>query len=70
TWLNVKAAFSGHSEKSVLEECEFGEDAIKKAYESALEEDHVPNFIRAILNEQLGYLIEAHDEIKSLRDSA
>jgi uncharacterized protein (TIGR02284 family) len=70
TWLNVKAAFSGHSEKSILEECEFGEDAIKKAYETALAEDHVPNFIREILNEQLGYLIEAHDEIKSLRDSA
>src|SRR5882757_10211291 len=26
TWLDVKAAFSGHSKKSVLEECEFGED--------------------------------------------
>jgi uncharacterized protein (TIGR02284 family) len=69
-WLNLKATFSGHREKSVLEACEFGEDAIKKAYESALEEDHIPKYIRQILIEQLDELTEAHDEIKSLRDSA
>jgi len=70
TWLEVKAAFSGHSEKSILEECEFGEDAIKKAYESALEDESLPNYIKDLLNEQQDYLLEAHDEIKSLRDSA
>ena len=69
-WIAVKATFTGHSEKSILDECEFGEDAIKKAYESALEEDHVPNYIRDILRDQLSELDEAHDEIKSLRDSA
>src|ERR1700761_1991545 len=67
-WIEVKTAFSGHSEKSVLEECEFGEDAIKKAYKAALEEDHVPNYIRDILRDQLSDLEEAHDEIKALRD--
>jgi uncharacterized protein (TIGR02284 family) len=69
-WLNLKATFSGHNEKSILEECEFGEDAILKAYDSALAEEHVPNYIKDILREQQGYLMEAHDEIKSLRDSA
>jgi uncharacterized protein (TIGR02284 family) len=29
-WLDVKATFSGHDRKSILEECERGEDAIKK----------------------------------------
>ncbi|MDB5110464.1 MAG: family four-helix-bundle protein [Mucilaginibacter sp.] len=69
-WLNLKATFSGHNEKSILEECEFGEDAILKAYDSALAEEHVPSYIKDILREQQGYLMEAHDEIKSLRDSA
>jgi len=69
-WIEVKTAFSGHSEKSILEECEFGEDAIKKAYESALEGEDVPNYIRDILRDQLSGLEAAHDEIKSLRDSA
>ncbi|MDB5010747.1 MAG: family four-helix-bundle protein, partial [Mucilaginibacter sp.] len=69
-WLNLKATFSGHNEKSILEECEFGEDAILKAYDSALAEEHVPSYIKDILREQQGYLMEAHGEIKSLRDSA
>jgi len=69
-WLEVKAAFSGHSEKSILEECEFGEDAIKKAYESALDNEYLPNYIKDILREQQVYLLEAHDEIRSLRDNA
>ncbi|MDB5114726.1 MAG: family four-helix-bundle protein [Mucilaginibacter sp.] len=69
TWLDVKAAFTGHSEKSILEECEFGEDAIKKAYQSALNEEHLPAYIRDILNDQQSILIQSHDEIKALRDS-
>lgn len=69
-WLDVKATFSGHSQKSVLEECEFGEDAIKKAYKTALEEETLPAFIKDILSRQLVILQAAHDKIKALRDSA
>ncbi len=70
TWLEVKAAFSGHTEKSILEECEFGEDAIKKAYNSALEDRGLPSYLRDILEDQLGSLEDSHDEIKALRDNA
>ena len=38
-WMDVKATFSGNSRKSVLENCEFGEDAALKAYKSALSSD-------------------------------
>lgn len=38
-WLDVKATFSGHDSKSILQECERGEDAIKKAYKVALTTD-------------------------------
>ncbi|MDB5017440.1 MAG: family four-helix-bundle protein [Mucilaginibacter sp.] len=69
TWMQLKEAFTGHSTKSILEECEFGEDAIIKAYETAIEDDHTPAYIREILSEHLGFLQEAHDEVKSLRDS-
>ncbi|GAA4085637.1 PA2169 family four-helix-bundle protein [Mucilaginibacter panaciglaebae] len=69
TWLQVKASFTGHSEKSILEECEFGEDAIKKAYQSALEEEGLPAYIRDILNDQKSIIDQSHDEIKALRDS-
>ncbi|HTH82336.1 MAG TPA: PA2169 family four-helix-bundle protein [Mucilaginibacter sp.] len=69
TWLQVKATFTGHSEKSILEECEFGEDAIKKAYQSALDEERLPAYIRDILNDQKAIIDQSHDEIKALRDS-
>lgn len=68
-WIDVKTTFTGHSTHSILEECEFGEDAILKAYDSALEEEHLPAYLRDILNDQLSELTEAHDEIKALRDS-
>ncbi len=69
TWLELKAKFTGHSSHSILEDCEFGEDAIKKAYQSALEEEHLPVYIRDILNDQKMILDQSHDEIKALRDS-
>ncbi|QQL48386.1 PA2169 family four-helix-bundle protein [Mucilaginibacter ginkgonis] len=69
TWLDIKAAFTGHSTKSVLEECEFGEDAIKKAYAKALEMEHLPAYIRDLLAEQKTAIDAAHDDVKALRDS-
>jgi len=69
TWLNVKAFFSGHTAKSVLEECEFGEDATQKAYKSAIEDEGVPAYIKDILTEQEVTLKAAHDKVKALRDA-
>jgi uncharacterized protein (TIGR02284 family) len=68
-WIAVKETFTGHDRHSILEECEFGEDAIKKAYEEALNEVVLASYIREMLTEQESELIEAHDEIKELRDS-
>ena len=68
-WIAVKETFTGHDRHSILEECEFGEDAIKKAYEEALNDEVLAAYIREMLTEQQTELIEAHDEIKELRDS-
>ena len=68
-WINVKAFFTGHSPKSVLEECEFGEDATQKAYKSALEEERLPAYLRDVLTEQEVTLKAAHDQVKTLRDA-
>jgi len=69
-WLDVKATFTGHDRKSVLAECERGEDAIKRAYESALAYDGglSPEQTPLVLRQQAG-IIAAHDKIKALRDS-
>jgi len=68
TWLSVKAFFTGNSEKSVLEECEFGEDATQKAYKTALDDEHLPAYIKDMLTEQNVTLRAAHDKVKALRD--
>jgi uncharacterized protein (TIGR02284 family) len=67
-WMDVKAVFTGHSRKTVLENCEFGEDAAQKAYRMALSEKDLPAFLRQMLTEQQQTLKASHDEIKSCRD--
>jgi uncharacterized protein (TIGR02284 family) len=68
-WLDVKAAFTGHSKRSILEECEFGEDAILKAYKTALADENVPAYVKDILVKQEQILQAAHDKVKALGDS-
>jgi uncharacterized protein (TIGR02284 family) len=67
-WMDVKAVFTGHSRQTVLENCEFGEDAAQKAYKTALAEEDLPSFLKEILIDQQQELKASHDEIKALRD--
>ncbi|RFZ91981.1 PA2169 family four-helix-bundle protein [Mucilaginibacter conchicola] len=68
-WLDVKATFTGHDRKAILAECERGEDAIKKAYKSALSPDSNLSHEQAELIAKQQQLIEdGHDKIKFLRD--
>lgn len=67
-WMDVKATFSGHSRKSVLENCEFGEDAAQKAYRSALDDEDLPSSCRDLVMRQQQALKLSHDKIKMMRD--
>ena len=69
-WMDVKATFSGGNRKSVLASCEFGEDAAQKAYRTALEEDDLSPDVRAVIESQKATLLEAHDQVKMMRDTA
>jgi uncharacterized protein (TIGR02284 family) len=69
-WIDVKATFSGHDRKSILEECERGEDAIKKAYQGALAaENGLPSEFMEIVSNQMQEIVAAHNQIKALRDA-
>ncbi|WP_443945115.1 PA2169 family four-helix-bundle protein [Pedobacter sp. AW1-32] len=68
-WMDVKAIFTGHDRKTVLNNCEFGEDAAQNAYKMALESEDLPSNIRELVSEQKASLRTSHDEIKRLRDS-
>ena len=68
-WMDLKAAVSGHDRKTVLANCEFGEDAAQKAYDTALNSDvEFESTIRDLLVRQKATLKSGHDEVKRLRD--
>jgi uncharacterized protein (TIGR02284 family) len=68
-WLDVKSTFTGNDLESILDECERGEDAIKAAYRSALEDSNeLPYEVVQLITSQQQGINEGHDLIKSLRD--
>ena len=68
-WMDVKAVFTGHDRETVLNNCEFGEDAAQKAYKTALETEGLSADLRSLITEQKADLRTSHDKIKGLRDS-
>lgn len=67
-WMDIKAVFSGHDRKTVLSNCEFGEDAAQKAYDAALKSEDLPAYLREMLSKQKHILKGSHDEVKAMRD--
>ena len=67
-WMDVKAVFTGHNRKSILDNCEYGEDAAQKAYKDAAKEEGLTMHLRELILEQKATLRQSHDKIKQLRD--
>lgn len=70
-WMDIKAAVSGEDRKSLLASCEKGEDAFKKVYKEAIDNkgDDLSVDLLALIQDQLNTQLQAHDEIKFLRDA-
>lgn len=68
-WMDVKTVFTGKSRVSILENCEFGEDAAQKAYKEAEETEGLANNIQRLITSQKAELKTSHDKVKILRDS-
>jgi uncharacterized protein (TIGR02284 family) len=68
-WMDIKATFTGNSRQAILENCEFGEDAAQKAYDSALKTDsELSTDVRQLIANQKSSLRTSHDVIKKYRD--
>lgn len=68
-WMDLKSVVTGHDRKTVLENCEFGEDAAQKAYDMALNSDvELETSLRDLLVKQKAQLRVGHDEVKRLRN--
>jgi uncharacterized protein (TIGR02284 family) len=69
-WMDIKATFTGHDRESVLESCEYGEDAAQEAYDDALASDaELSVDIRQLITSQKASLRDSHDLIKKYRDA-
>lgn len=69
-WMDVKNGLATDDRKSVLNSCEFGEDAAKKVYDEVLENtDDLPEEVLDMVRKHRGELQSAHDEVKQLRDN-
>ena len=69
-WMDIKNALAGNDRKAVLNSCEFGEDVAKKTYEETLEDtENIPSDVLAIIKKQYNEIVQAHDTIRSLRDT-
>ena len=66
-WTSMKAIFTGHDDKSILDEVERGEDVAKSAYEIAIAKPLPPN-VRSILDRQYRGVKENHDKVRDLRN--
>lgn len=69
-WMDVKQTFALDDRKSILNSCEYGEDAAQKAYKNALEEEGLSANTQMLINKQKKELLASHDQVKALRDQA
>lgn len=68
-WMDLKAAITGKDRQTILNNCEFGEDAAQKAYDMALNSDtELDPPLRDLIVRQKTQLKVGHDEVKRLRD--
>lgn len=67
-WIGIKAAVTGRDDRSILAECERGEDSAVSTYRSALDSD-LPANVRSVVERQFGEVKQAHDHIRSLENS-
>ncbi|MCX2454363.1 PA2169 family four-helix-bundle protein [Pedobacter sp. PLR] len=69
-WIDVKSLFGGSDRASILSEAERGEDAIKAAYNIALEKGELSGAALESVIRQAQDIKAAHDAIKALRNAA
>jgi uncharacterized protein (TIGR02284 family) len=68
-WVSLLGTLSGHSDKSLLEACERGEDSALERYRDALDQA-LPDNIRMLIERQYEGVKRNHAQVRSLRDQA
>jgi len=69
-WIDIKSAFTGNEEESVLEECIRGEKASAEEYEEKLEKYNYPPHLAEVLRNQSNEIHQTLSRVKRLEDLA
>lgn len=69
-WIDIKAALTGKDRDAVISSVEFGENAAVEAYEDAIENDHIPAYIKEDLQKQLSELKSSHAKFKAMANAS
>lgn len=67
-WIDTKVSLGG-GDKTILDSVEAGEDTAKERYQKALS-GTLPSDLAEIIRRQAASVQRAHDQVKSLRDTA
>lgn len=67
-WIDTKVTL-GAGDTSILESVEAGEDKAKESYQKAITAD-LPENLAQVVRRQAASVQQAHDKVKSLRDTA
>lgn len=68
-WMELKTSFTGKDRQSILNSCEFGEDAAVKAYSSAFREQDLNTEAFDLIYRQAQLQRASHDVIKAYREA-
>ena len=68
-WMDVNAFFGGSDRKVILDNCEIGEAAALRAYDSALESDNLTPEQNAMVLRHRAEVKASHNRIKAMRDA-
>ncbi len=68
-WINIKSAFTGGSDSSVLEAAETGEASALKAYETALSAQDIPAGAKTVFQQQHDAVLQAKNWLSQNKNS-
>lgn len=69
-WIDIKSALTGKDRDTVLSSVEFGDNMAVESYQDAIAKDHIPAYIKEVLQKQLGELQGSLAKVKALHKAA
>lgn len=67
TWIDIKSMFTSKDVESILNECQRGDSAAIEAYEDALKEEDLPDYMREVIANQHMQIKAAYTQLDEFK---